>query len=138
MKRIFFIIGLIIILVLPVTSLSYGCRGNITAMLGEEFTLPVGKTVEINSESLVIKFVDVTADSRCPTGVECFWAGEAKCQLLIKSQQSETSVTFTQSGAGPAQVVFQQYTYSFTLQPYPVAGTDIADADYYLIMTVTK
>lgn len=138
MKRIFSIIVLLIAsILLPVIGLSCS-SGPITASLGEEFTLPVGQTVEINNESLTIKFIEVTADSRCATGVQCIWAGEAKCLMLIQYYQSVSSLEFTQSGGSITQEAFNQYMISFRLEPYPEAGKEINNADYKLVMTVTK
>ncbi len=138
-KRNLLIIGVLVIsLILPVMTLS--CGGNIHASLGEEFTLPAGKTADITGEDLSIKFVEVISDSRCPTGVECVWAGEAKSQMLITLSGSSSEIVLTISGgtSSTAQEVFNQYTFNFTLNPYPEIGQEIAPSDYELVMTVTK
>ncbi len=135
MKRILIIVGLISILLLPL--ILFACASNAQASLGQEFTLPVGKTTEIIDESLSIKFIEVTADSRCPTGVQCFWAGEAKCMMEITLNGAVSEKTFTIS-ANNTPGTFDQYSFALKLEPYPEAGKDIAPWDYRLIMTVTK
>ena len=138
MKKTLVIVGLISILLLPAMLLA--CAGNINASLGQEFTLPAGKTVEIKGESLSIKFIQVITDSRCPTGVECVWAGEATCRMEINLNgvASERILTISGGTSDKTQETVDQYTFSFKLEPYPQAGKDIVPTDYYLLMTVTK
>jgi hypothetical protein len=138
MKKILPVICLAVItLVLPLIS---ACSsGDITTALGKEFTLPAGKTARITGESLWVKFVEVTGDSRCPTGVQCIQAGDAKCLMLINYNDSQSSLTFTQLGGNDVNVMdFNVYKFTFTLEPYPVYPKQIEPDDYKLIMTVTK
>jgi hypothetical protein len=139
LKRLFFILGLLTVsFLLPAVGLSCS-TDKITASLGQEFTLPVGQTAVISGENLKLKFVEVEGDSRCAKGVECVWAGEAKCRMLITYYESISSVVFTQSGGNDNnQQVFNQYTISFRLEPYPEYGKQIASSDYKLVMTITK
>jgi hypothetical protein len=138
-KKIFSVIGLLTVsLLLLVASLA--CSADkITASLGQEFTLPVGQTAIISGESLSIKFVEVTGDSRCPTGVQCIQAGDVKCLMLIKYMQSTSSLVYTQSGGNDnSPEVFNKYIISFRVEPYPESGKQIAGSDYKLVMTVTE
>ncbi len=122
------------------TSSTPASPGEIKASLGQEFTLAVGQTATISGEDLKLKFDSVTADSRCPKGVQCVWAGEAKVQLLITSNNSTSQVIYTLSAGSDAvsQDFFNQYKTIFKLDPYPEAGKQIAAGDYKLTMTVTK
>jgi hypothetical protein len=135
MYRIFLIVGLLMVILL--TGLS--CFSpNLPASTGQEFTLPVGKTASIADENLSIKFVEVTADSRCPSDVVCVQAGEAKCQVLIKYLGSVSSVVLTQNGSMLSQQVFSNYVLNFKLEPYPVSTQKINPADYKLVITINK
>jgi hypothetical protein len=139
MKRITMIsILLAAVIILPV--IAPACTyGQISVPLNTQFTLPITKTAVISGEQLRIKFVDVTADSRCPTGVECPQAGKAECQMLVFYQDAETKVTLTQTGGNESnKVTYNGYTISFRLEPYPVSGQKINDDDYKLIMMVIK
>jgi hypothetical protein len=139
MKRILVIIGLVVVLVLPSVFLSCGGGGGtIKAAMWQEFTLPVGQTVEIDSEGLTIKFVEVISDSRCAIGVECPWAGEAKCNIHITIAGSAADMVLTQLGGSVTTDYFINYKITFKLEPYPEMGKDIAPADYKLVMTVIK
>jgi len=130
--------GIILMLVLPLVSLA--CSSDtVTASLGKQFTLPVGKSALFTGESLKIKFVEVTGDSRCPTGVQCIQAGDAKCLMLINYLDSQSSLSFTQEGGNEINSYdFNVYNIIFKLEPYPKYPEQIAPEDYKLIMTVTK
>jgi hypothetical protein len=126
--------------VLLLTIAGASCTANkINASLGQEFTLPVGKTAVVTGESLSIKFVKVTGDSRCPEGVQCIQAGDVKCQILIEYLQSQSVVVLTQLGGNDInKEVYNKYTINFRVEPYPEYGKQIASSDYQLVMTVTK
>ena len=138
MKRTITITGIIVLLLLLLTVSSSCTPDKIKTSLGEEFTLPLGKTAVVEAENLTFEFVEVTADSRCAKGVECIWAGEAKCRMIITIKGIESEMTFTQPGGSVAEESFNQYKISFILEPYPEAGKQIADSEYQLKMTVTK
>ena len=109
------------------------------ASLNSQFTLAPGQSARIASESMNIKFIGVTQDSRCPTGVECIRAGRVSCDVEITKDGTENSVTLTDT---PDQVfrgyTFQNYKIVFSVSPYPEAGKTIAKSDYRLSMTVSK
>ena len=139
LKKIVSVIGLLAVsFLLPVAGLSCS-TDNITASLGQEFTLPVVQTVIISGENLTLKFVEVEGDSRCAKGVECIWAGEAKCRMYITYNGATSDIVFTQVGGSVTDQDFlNQYKASFKLEPYPEAGKQIDKSDYKLVMTVTK
>jgi hypothetical protein len=139
MKRRFFIIGLLTaVFILPLVVIACS-TDNSNASLGKEFTLGVGGTAIISGESLSLKFVEETADSRCATGNTCIWAGEASCLVSVTYNGKTSDIVFTQSGGSVTEKVFlDKYKASFTVDPYPVAGKTIDKSDYKLVMTVTK
>ncbi len=108
--------------------------------LGQEFTLSVGGNVTVSGEDMAIKFVEVASDSRCPQGVTCVWAGEASCLLEFSKGSTTNKVVLTQSGSVVQNVkrVLDAYEVTFRVEPYPVAGRQIAQNEYRLVMTVTK
>lgn len=123
--------------------LSAGCssgRNEIKASLGREFILPVGYTAVIDGENLGVKFNAVTQDSRCPKGVTCIWAGEAKCdmQISLKGLNSEVLLSAAGGTDGYSFTSFHGYRLNFKLEPYPEKGEQIAKSDYKLLMIVKK
>ena len=140
MKRVFAVVNILALLfLLAAVSLSCGAGAGIQATLGQEFTLPVGKTATFESESLTVRFVDVITDSRCPAGVECIWAGEAQCRLFFTLIGSAAEMIVVQPGGDVyARDYFIYYKIDFKLEPYPQEGQQIAPSDYKLVMTVSK
>lgn len=113
-----------------------GCTGQssgLKASLGEKFILDIGQSATITGEDLEVRFAKVIGDSRCPQGVECFWAGEASSQIDITYASTTYEKVLIQPGASePAQTDFGAYIITFDLQPYPKAGEQIQDKDYRL------
>jgi hypothetical protein len=132
-------INLLLILVLC-TSLLAGCSSFIKASLDNHFTLAPGQSAHIASESMTIKFIGVTADSRCATGVECIRAGDVSCRVEITKDDIKNPITLTDTaGSGAAEgYTFQNYQFLFSVSPYPVAGITIAKSAYRLTLTVSK
>jgi hypothetical protein len=137
------------ILLAGCTSAPASLPSDIQRILGQEFTLPVGQTAVIKSEGLALKFEAVTADSRCPLGAQCIWAGEAKSQINLTFSTPETPsaaavVVLTEMGGtgGNAQTTWTnknaQYTISHKLTPYPEVGKSINAADYKLVLNISK
>jgi hypothetical protein len=139
MKRIFGIIGVIIALFVLITA-GLSCGSNkVPALLGEETTLSVGQIANIKAEGLSLKFVKVTADSRCPTGVECIQAGDVTCEVYVNYKGAGSTISITQKGGtdltwgtlGPYKVMFK-------VQPHPEADKKIAESDYRMLITILK
>jgi hypothetical protein len=147
-KKVLYIMGFILIPLIFVIGCSSGPDARIKAGLGQEFNLPVGQTALINGENLLIKFDAVTADSRCPKGVQCIWAGEARCQThfsFSNNDMAPAQLELVDSGGrvdGYSQATWISntgtYTINFRLDPYPEAGKLIAKTDYTLIMMITR
>jgi hypothetical protein len=118
-----------------------GCAGRsgLKASLGEKFILAIGQSGTITGEDLEVRFAKVIGDSRCPQGVECFWAGEASSLIEINYSGSKFQKVLTQPGTTELpQTDFGVYKITFDLQPYPVAGGEIKDKDYRLELEITK
>lgn len=134
MKKYLFLLSFV--LLIPLLS---GCANVAKASLNSQFTLAPGQTVRIQSESMDIKFIGVTGDSRCPRGVECIWAGQVTCDIEITKDGVKNTVQLktvapTNSSWGNT---FQKYQLSFDVTPYPEAGKTTNKNDYRLLLTVS-
>jgi hypothetical protein len=122
--------------------LSAGCAGTqevVKTNLGQEVSLHIGQTAQIQGEQLSILFKGIAGDSRCPRGVLCVWAGEVKSEVTITYQGSSSDIILTQPGTTePASETYQGYTLIFSVEPYPEVGKQISRADYRLNLTVKK
>ena len=136
MKKFVLLFIALLALILPLV----GCGGETKARLGQEFSLAIGQTATIQGESLAVKFLDVTADSRCPKGATCIWAGEAKSlvSFIVNGQPKEVVLTEPGLSAPPFQQTEEGYQVAFSLTPYPEVGKEIDEKGYRLVLTVTR
>ena len=134
-KRFSFLLAMVML----ITLLS-GCSSSSKASLNSQFTLAPGQSARIDSETMEIRFIGVTEDSRCAAGVECIWAGQLSCALEITRNGVKNSVTLTDSaGSGSSTGTdFQNELITFSVSPYPTAGKTIPKGDYRLSMTVSQ
>lgn len=116
------------------------CSGTgLQAKLGQEFSLAIGQSATISSEKMTLEFIAVTADSRCPSGAQCIWAGEAKCTIVISLDGNAQTVTLIQPGGGSSvETRIEGYSLSFILNPYPQLGKQIENKDYRLELIIKK
>jgi len=100
---------------------------SVFAQSGESVTVNVGDSGTLAKSKLVIKFVKVIEDSRCPADVNCIWAGNAKIEVEItKGSKSKTFVLNTTGNETAAN--FANYSVTFTdLKPEKTTGTDGED-----------
>ena len=107
---------------------------DVEAQLNTPFTLSEGERAFFENENLVLTFLDVREDSRCPLEVECIWEGQlsVEMQLRIDDQQNESLLLEGFIGADEGESVsgnFSSYTLALDrLSPYPESETPIAGA----------
>ena len=135
MKRLFCLMGLVL-LMLPFA----GCASTIDANLDTQFTLSPGQSAYINSEKMYVKFIGITQDSRCPTGVECVRAGDVNASIEITQNGVKSPATLTITGGQNSSMAFvsQLNTLNASVSPYPAATKTIKKGDYRLLLSVSK
>ena len=100
--------------------------------------IPLGETVSIGD--LFVNFSEVIEDSRCPTGVECIWAGRAKVKIEVSDDGMTVDHQFLTFGEDSENIIFQVDGYrlrGMTLSPYPSAK-DRGERDYSLLVIKEK
>jgi hypothetical protein len=145
LKRSYFLLGLVVVI-----SLLAGCSGSgkaaqttqtvPAATLGTQLTFSPGQTITIASESMDIKFVNATNDTRCPTGEICASSGQVMANIKITQNGNTNDITMTDiKGSGATDgYIFQNYKMLYAITPYPASGTLIDPKDYRLTLTITK
>ena len=87
--------------------------------------LEEGKTTRDAASELNIKFIGISQDSRCPTGVECVWQGVALAEIEVMSPVSRpqriTLATMNNKGKNYSQsAIFDGYKITLKeVLPYP-------------------
>jgi hypothetical protein len=128
------------LLLLSLTACSTTGPKTTTVPVDQGFLLQAGGTAILKGEDISIKFVSVATDSRCPKGVTCIWAGEAKCNMRVTQNGQTRDVILTQSGSTESQMqgFAGNYGVTFSLSPYPESGHTINPAEYVLSIRLTK
>ena len=139
MKRFFFLLGLALFGIV-LSGCNSAHNATVDASLDSQFVLSPGQSASIPTESMNIKFIGVTQDSRCPTGVQCVQAGNVSCNVEITQYGTANRVLLTEAGGPGASQAYasQNYTLVFNISPYPEAGKTISKKDYRLSMTISK
>ncbi len=136
---------------LPVVLLvSIACDDTLTHPVGSpthpvgspaEVQLQIGEAATIASGKVVVRFASVEQDSRCPTGVNCFWQGEAVVLLELEEEGqdpgSSSLSTLVDRGKSPNTIRVGDVSLRLVeLHPYPAAGDPIEPSDYVLTLRV--
>ena len=115
--------------------------GMIPSKANENFQLKINQTAYLKSENLEITLLNIQ-DSRCPSGVVCFWEGIARAWVNILQDNQDlgnfnlTSKNF-QSGLGVLQI--KNYMLELVdIEPYPQRGQNIELSDYSVTFMVTN
>ena len=124
------------------TALNSNCSENqMMPRLGKEFSIKAGQQVKLDGADFAVKFDRVLQDSRCPTDVNCVWAGNAeitlnvnydKCAAIITLNTHRTSETNDEGKVGGFRVKLLK------LEPYPHSQKKITPSDYTATLLVTK
>lgn len=113
------------------------------ARVGREFRVRAGRALTLAREGLRLRFVRVSADSRCPEGVDCVWAGNAEVLVEVGTNNRRVSKTLrlntNASPERPAEDKYRSYTVRLVrLDPHPRAGRKVRQGDYTATLLVSK
>jgi hypothetical protein len=112
----------------------------VTAALDEEFSLEVDQTAYIRSEGIVVTFVNVTEDSRCPSDLVCVWGGWVTVAVhisIIGQDMGTYDVTLSSGQEELAVEVFDDYAIRLIeVDPYPETSNQTPLADYTATFSV--
>jgi hypothetical protein len=90
--------------------------------------LSVGESAEVGGR--VVTLIDVREDSRCPSGVQCAWAGDAVVELRVEAG-GEPAVLVLHTTLEPRSTVAAGLRLTLLrLEPQPRAGEQIPVGDY--------
>lgn len=100
---------------------------------GHPFVLKPGQqAVAAGADGLRIGFDGVAADSRCPKGEQCVWAGDATVRVWLQARGAPREHVELHTAPGRLRsVVSAGHTLQLLdLRPWPVSGRAIAAPDY--------
>jgi hypothetical protein len=106
--------------------------------LGRPFDMKPSEVVVI--QGLRITFEGISEDSRCPTGAQCIWAGDAAAEFTLHKAPSEPlERTLHTNGRFERQTQCDAFVVRLEdVKPYPKQGAPIAPGDYRATIVVTR
>lgn len=113
--------------------------GEKVIVLDREFKLKIGESAKAPREGLKVEFDSVSEDSRCPKGVNCVWAGNAKILLKVQKDTGKPADVELNTNINPKTFRYLEYDLSLKeLKPYPESDRTIKTSDYEVTVTVRK
>ena len=114
-------------------------RADQTVTLGQTFKLERGKTAAIPDRDLRIQFEAVSEDSRCPTGVQCVWAGDARVVLRLARARGDATIDTVGLNVEPRTVTYAGYVIRLVgLEPPSRQNAPPRPDDYVASLVVTE
>ncbi len=116
-----------------------GISGGVQAQTGRAFDIAVGQQAQVEGTPLTIRAIRVADESRCPSDVQCVWAGNAVVRLLVTTQGSPGTEISLNTGIEPKATTVAGYSISLSgLKPYPRSGTIIDQTSYVATLEVRR
>ena len=102
------------------------------------FELRLGATGVLPSDDFSVTFTSLVGDSRCPTGVQCIWAGDGVIEVRLSTGSSNPELvrlhTMPELGDNASH---HGYRVQLTaLAPYPREGAQTPASDYRATLIV--
>jgi len=125
------------VLLLLTTAAQAGGRKGVS--LNQEFTLKVGQTALIRPGGLKVTFERVLEDSRCPEGVNCIWAGNARIAVGLSRAGGRPTPVELNTDVEPRRQSCLHYEVKLLgLSPRPEEGKRVDEKSYSLTLVVKK
>ncbi|HEU5218856.1 MAG TPA: hypothetical protein VFU23_09365 [Gemmatimonadales bacterium] len=123
---------------IPMTILMVACASPSTGVpLEQDFELQPGQSASIAGTGQTVTFEGVSEDSRCPTGVVCVWAGNARVNLRVGAAGRDTSVALN-TGIEPHAVQVGNLKLMLkAVTPEPQAGVKTPAEAYGITLRAT-
>ena len=103
-----------------------------------DFRLALGGTAAVGPDGLTVRFVSVVDDSRCPRGVQCVRAGEAKVQLALHAPGArDDAVILATEGGQPRYASFAGYEVHLVALD-PPRRSDVPNPAYRVTLRISR
>ena len=85
--------------------------------------------------------IDSISDYRCPSNVECIWAGETKLFMSMFDEDVTYDFEITVPNDSNPFIVADKFGYKYTIEkinPYPLSPVEVTQDDYRVKMSIEK
>ncbi len=108
-----------------------------TTQLPDTVELKPGQSVNLPEQGYLITFRSVPTDSRCPTGAQCVWAGDAAVHLKISGTEARDCTLHTT--LNPKSIVLEKVSIGLKrVAPYPSMDSQIDSSDYRVKLALAE
>ena len=102
-----------------------------------EFDIAVGQEARLQGTDIVLRFGGVANDSRCPSDVQCVWAGNAVVGLSLRQGEASATEAALNTTLEPKITKFGGHTIKLVgLKPMPDTGKAISGGEYVATLEV--
>ena len=133
MKISYLVFGIVFIAVLTIVPNALGATSSGKNVILDQFSLKVNQTAS-EPASISVKFLDVTGDSRCPSGVACIWQGDVTAVVNIMKNNQDMGnfnlINGLSDKNATAQIARVYLLELVKVEPYPSNGTHIQLSNY--------
>jgi hypothetical protein len=103
-----------------------------------EFEISAGQEAHIQGTPIVVRFRSVSNDSRCPSDVQCVWAGNAVVGLTLSQGDGPTTDASLNTTLEPRLLKFGGHTIKLVgLKPGRQSSKPIPDGAYVATLEVS-
>ncbi len=104
-----------------------------------EMTLKINEQTTDQASGITLKFVELVEDSRCPEGVNCIWAGNAKVKISVSKNGADGQTIELNTNLQPRSIVYQGSTITLSdVTPHPKNNIKINRNEIAVTLTVTQ
>lgn len=121
-----------------ILTLAFGAIFAVEAQTRQQQKIQIHKQKRFSRSNLIVKFVSLVEDSRCPIGTNCIWAGNAKIKIEVgKGRNKETFEVNT--NLGPKGATYNGYQIELVaLTPVPKENIRINRNGYVATFAVSR
>ena len=102
-----------------------------------DFEISVGQEAHVQGTPIVVRFQSVSNDSRCPSDVQCVWAGNAVVGLVLSQGDGPSTEASLNTTLDPQSTKFAGHTIKLVgLKPAPKSGKPISSGAYVATLAV--
>ena len=121
------------IAILTITPNALGATSSGKNVILDQFSLKVNQTASAPA-NISIKFLNVTGDSRCPSGVTCIWQGDVTTAVNVMTSNQNLGNFNLINGLGDknatVQIASGYFLQLVKVEPYPSNGAHIPFSNY--------
>ena len=122
-----------------ILTLVFGSVITADAQTDSTIKVRVGKQKKFSRSKVNVKFVSLVEDSRCPEGVNCVWAGNAKIKVFVSRGNGEGETFEMNTNLGAKGATFGEYAINLTdLTPTPKENVRLNRNSYTATFTIAR